>query len=173
MDKYFQKLVKEDTASAWAELKAQMPFNFSQDGSDLISELGLDPLEIDFEDDDEVEEALADVKPNTIWAEHYLEPILVINDHFAPYVVNCQSISLVENFPGSRDLTGLYLASTEWTDDVSTEAISFLAIACPRCQLKHTQGDEDAEFSPDFGGEWIDQGCLACDGTGEWTYDLL
>lgn len=99
--------------------------------------------------------------------------MLTIGDEFFPRIVDCLQISLVDRVPSLSNLTGIYEAQTTWASNVPASAISLLIIACPRCQLLFTEGDEDAEFDPEDSDEWLDEDCIACEGSGEWAYEPI
>lgn len=172
MEKYFESLVSEDTPEAWAALRAPMPWSWAPSDQEkaLFQQLDLQELEIQVSDSEQVQQQLESSADGTTFGEFYLEPVLSINGSFYPYIVNCLQITSLPkgSNPSLGNLVALYESkSAVVTDDFSP--ISYLVIVCPRCQLQFTEGDTDAEFSPE---DCVFDDCLACGGAGEWEYEL-
>jgi hypothetical protein len=171
MEDFLKQLVEEDTIEAWQALKDQMPWNFAGEDDSAVAALGFEEAEIDLEDPEEVAALLDDHEEGTVWMETYLDPGLYIGEDFMPYLVHCQQIICLPKGSKPSSATALFIAKSAKTADMQDYAISLLIVACPRCQLLYTQGDDDVDFDTDI-EDWIDQECPACEGTGEWEYEL-
>lgn len=172
LENFYSSLVDEDSPEAWAKLREQMPWNWatSEEDKKLIEQLGLEEVEIDTSDRQEINNLLKNSEEGTIFGEYFFEPFISINDDFYSYVLSSQQIFLLEkdSTPSIDELVCLYRAKTSIvTNDFSP--ISFLAVVCPRCQLRFTEGDEDLDFQPE---DCVFEDCIACDGTGEWLFEL-
>lgn len=173
MEDYFSSLVSEDTTEAWAKVKEQMPWSWapSQKDKELIEQIGLQQLEIDTSDEEEVSEVLQNSLDGTIFGEFYVEPFLSINDDFFAYVKTCLQLIPLDSAstPTLDELTSIYRSKRKLVaDDFSP--VNYMVIICPRCQLRFTEGDEDLDYSPD---DCVYEDCIACDGSGEWVFELL
>ena len=175
---YFEALVSDDTRAAWEALREQMPWSWSPSLRErqLLEELGLEQLDTDTDDANAVQELLSSAEDGTIFGEFHVEPASVIdNGNFEPYLTWClQTVSLRKgSTPSSSNLSGLFKSKMA-INDAEFSVLSYMVIVCPRCQLQFTQGDPDADFSPDdyeFEDYVLDD-CLACDGAGEWVFEL-
>jgi len=173
MENFLKILVEHDKPEAWAQIKRLMPWELADEKTQTFTTLKFEPLdEIDVEDEGEVLQLIASSIEGTIWGEFEIEPYIELGDGFIPYIVTCKEVVLLskEATPG-WSLSGLYKTQTP-SKEHAISAVSFLAISCPRCQLIFTQGDEDVEFMPDDGG-WVNEDCIACEGSGEWSYELF
>lgn len=170
MNEHLSILVKEDTAEAWEQIKSAMPWNFSAIGSEKINFSKAEQLG-DFSEEF-IEEQLAENPPGTIWAEFYDDPVLTIGEEFTPIVQMALYVCPITQVPSLSNLTAIYLSSEPWSSEMPDSAISYLLVACPRCQIIYLDGDLDQDFEAD-GDDWIDPECPACDGSGEWEYELL
>lgn len=80
---------------------------------------------------------------------------------------------MLEQVPNLSNLEVLYKSERPWVEGLPKDAISYLLIVCPRCQLIATDGDEEADFEPDEDESFVDDNCPACAGTGEWAFELF
>jgi hypothetical protein len=80
---------------------------------------------------------------------------------------------MLEQVPSLSNLEVLYQSERPWVEGLPQDAISYLLIVCPRCQLIATDGDEEADFEPDEDESFVDDNCPACAGTGEWAFELF
>ena len=172
MHEFFENFVDEDTEEAWALVKAEMPWNFASKDDKAIFALKLSYMEQMVDSNFKVDELSVNAADKTLWAESHIEPgFSVGQDGFYPYVIDCQSITVIDYVPTS--LEGIYRADAPWPEGDRASAISFLAISCIRCQLLALEGDTEAEFEPDDFDDWVEEDCPACHGEGEWVYDPL
>jgi hypothetical protein len=171
MEDYLKLLVAEDTIEAWQALQDQMPWNFAGEDDAAIAALGFEEAEVDIEDPDAIAALLDEHEEGTVWMESYLDPGLYIGEDFMPYLLHCQQIVCLTKDSKPSSASALFISNKVKTADMQDYAISLLIVACPRCQLMYTQGDEDIEFDTDV-DDWIDEDCIACNGTGEWEYEL-
>lgn len=172
MKQYLKQFVSKDSQEEWQKLKSQMPWNFSTEGSELLANFQFEELDTDLDDEAEIADLIENSEVGTIWGEFFLEPVLSIGDDFYPFVQNCQQLLLLEQVPSLSNLSGLAKSDQPWKQGIPQDAVSFLVIACPRCQLIFTDGDTDEDFNPDDEDGWIDDSCPACNGSGEWVYEL-
>lgn len=173
MRKYLRPLVTEDTPDAWAEVKGRMPWNFKSEGSEKLADLHFKVSQTDVSDAKAIEALISNSPKGTVWGEFYLDPFITPGGDFYPYVRSCQQIAVLEQVPSLSNLEFLYISETPWIDGLPRDAVSYLVIICPRCQLIATDGDEDADFEPDEDEDFVDEDCPACSGTGEWEFELF
>ena len=168
MEDFLKQLVSEDTPEAWESLRSQMPWNQAGKDDAAIAALDIDSVDIDLDDPEALSQAVSEGK---VWMEFYVDPSLTIGSGFIPYILNCQQIICLT--PDSLPLSSpeVLVAEKAKPAEIEGSAISFLVVACPRCHLMSTKGDEDIEFEPDE--DLIDSNCIACQGSGEWEYELL
>ena len=167
MEEFLTQLVAEDTPEAWNRLRAKMPWNQAGKEDFAISALGIDEVDIDPDDSDAFQQALSDGR---VWREFYIDPDLTIGSSFTPYIMNCQQIVCLS--PDSQPVfsSDIRISLKPKPANMEGSAITFLVVACPRCHLMFTKGDENIEYEPDE--DLIDPECIACHGTGEWEYEL-
>lgn len=168
MEDFLKQLVNEDTPDAWNTLRSQMPWNQAKKDDAAIAALGIGSVDIDMDDSEALKQALSEGK---VWMEFYVDPDLTIGSGFNPYILNCQQIICLSLDSLPLSSPEVLLAQESKPADIEGHAISFLVVACPRCHLMVTKGDEDIEFEPDE--DLIDSNCIACQGSGEWEYELL
>jgi hypothetical protein len=173
MKKYLKPFVTEDTPEAWAKVKGQMPWNFKTAGSEKLAGLDFSDCDIDISDAKAIDELISESPKGTIWGAFYLDPYITLGNDFYPYIRNCQQLVMLEQVPGLSSLEAIYMSKRPWSEGLPQDAISFLLIVCPRCQLIATDGDEEADFEPDEDESFVDENCPACDGTGEWDFELF
>jgi hypothetical protein len=172
MHKFLETLVMEDTPEAWDSLRKQMPWNYAGKNDAEIFALGFEDSEIDPNDADAVRQVIEDNPEGKVWMEMYLDGGLEIGDDFVPYIINCQQIVCLTKDSNPSEPSAILISQEAKPKDIDRSAISLLVVACPRCQLMFTQGDEDIEFEPD-NDDWIVEDCIACEGNGEWEYEPL
>jgi hypothetical protein len=179
MSTIFKSLVSEDSADAWQALKNGMPWTDDDLKVDWLKELDFELVDSD-EEEDPGESGLGFENLPT-YSEDYLDPVIVIADDFYPYIQTCLSISLVqgrnEEMSSSevciQTVAGdLYKSRLETSRELPFSLVSYLLVACPRCQLSFSADDESFEFDPDE-EDWIQEDCIACKGTGEWEWELI
>lgn len=170
MNEHLSILVNEDTAEDWRQIKSAMPWNFSSVESEKINFSKAEQL--DGISEDFIIEQLKSNPTGTIWAEFYVDPALSIGDEFTPISQMALEVCPISKVPSPNNLNAIYRSPEPWSSDLPDSAISFLVVFCPRCQIIHLDGDLDQDFEPDD-DEWIDPECPACDGTGEWEYELI
>lgn len=171
MKDYFKVLVAEDTVEAWVALKEEMPWRLapSNEEKKLAKQLGLQVLDVDIYNPEEIRSLLDNSPDGTIFGDFWSEPWLEIGEGYSPHVLNCQVLlPLAKDSNPSQDLTNLFRSSTAIASD-DFSAISLMVIVCPRCQLRATEGDPDNEVEPE---ECAFDDCIACGGSGEWEYEL-
>jgi hypothetical protein len=173
MQKYLKAFVAEDTAQAWAKVKDQMPWNFKTEGSERLGALEFSDSNVDISDAKAIEDLISESPKGSIWGAFYLDPFITLGNDFYPYIRNCQQIVMLEQVPGLSNLEVLYKSERPWAEGLPQDAISYLLIVCPRCQLIAMDGDEEADFEPDDDESFVDDNCPACDGTGEWDFELF
>jgi hypothetical protein len=115
---------------------------------------------------------LAESAPGTIWAEFYVHPGISLANDFYPIVLNCLQLSCLDRVPSMNSLVGLYQSDKALPGENQISPTSFLAVACPRCHLIFVDGDVEEEFEPDDEESWVESDCPACEGIGEWVYEL-
>ena len=167
MEDFLTQLVTEDTPEAWDRLRSQMPWNQAGKDDAAIAALGIDLVDIDPDDSDAFSQALADGK---VWMEFYVDPSLTIGSGFTPYIIDCHEISYLSPDSHAGFSSEIRIAEEPKPTDIDGLAIFNLVVACPRCHLMFTKGDEDIEFEPNE--DLVDSNCIACNGTGEWEYEL-
>ena len=171
MEDYFKVLVAQDTAEAWAALKQEMPWGWapSNEEKKLAKKLGLQVLDVDVYNPEEIRSLLDKSEDGTIFGEFWSEPMLEIGEGFYPHVLNCQVLlPLSKDSNPNQDLTNLFRSKTPITSD-DFSPISLMVIVCPRCQLRFTEGDPDVDLEPE---ECAYEDCISCGGSGEWEYEL-
>lgn len=173
MQNYLKAFVAEDTAEAWAKVKDQMPWNFKTEGSERLAALKFSNSNIQVSNGEAVEEAISKHPKGTIWGEFFLDPFITPGGDFYPYVRSCQQVVLLEQVPNLSNLENLYISEVPWSKGLPQDAISYLLIVCPRCQLVAMDGDVEEDFDPDEDESFIDEDCPACSGTGEWDFELF
>jgi hypothetical protein len=173
MQKYLRPFVTEDTVEAWGKVKDQMPWNFKTEGSEQLAVLQFSDCDNVVSNAEAIKELIAGSPTGTIWGAFYLDPYITLGNDFYPYIRSCQQIVMLEQVPSLSNLEVLYQSEHPWVEGLPQDAISYLLIVCPRCQLIATDGDEEADFEPDEDESFIDDNCPACDGTGEWTFELF
>lgn len=173
MQKYLKAHVDEDTAEAWAKIQDQMPWNFKTQGSEKLASLQFRDSEIDISDAKAIEELISNSPKGTVWGEFYLDPFITPGGDFYPYVRSCQQVVLLEQVPSLSNLENVYISELPWSENLPQDAISYLLIVCPRCQLIAMDGDVEEDFDPDEDESFIDEDCPACSGTGEWGFELF
>lgn len=179
MSKIFKSLVSEDSADAWQALKNRMPWTDEELKVDWLKNLDFELVDPDDSEGPNGPELVLENLPT--YSEDYLDPVIVIGDDFYPYIQTCLSITLDQ---GRDDNMGpaqvciqtvagdLYKSKLETSRELPFSLASYLLVACPRCQLSFSTDDESFEFDPDE-EDWIQQDCIACQGTGEWEWELL
>ena len=171
VNEFLEVVVSSDTPSEWAEVRNQMPWNFADPDSSKVAALNLSELDTDVNDQNAVLQKIKSSPEGTIWGEFYFDPFLTISESFDPHVLSShQLIRLSQNSIPNGDLNCLY-RSDPATDDCPEWVTSYVVVACPRCHLMFTKGDEDIYL--DLDEDWIQDDCFACDGSGEWVYELL
>lgn len=170
MNRYLEILVSSDTAGEWAKVRNQMPWNLNDPDSSKVVDLKLSELDTDVNNQDAVLHVIQSSPEGTIWGEYYFEPEININETFDPHVLNGSQI-LVLSHDSNPSVDICLYRSEPAKDDCPDWAISYLAVACPRCHLMYTKGDEDIYL--DLDDDWIQDDCIACGGSGEWVYELL
>jgi hypothetical protein len=171
MEQYFEALVAEDTVEAWAALKKEMPWRWapSNEEKKLAKQLGLQVLDVDIYNPEEIRSLLDNSPDGTIFGDFWHEPMLEIGAGFYPHLLTCQVLlPLSKESNPNQDLTNLFRSSTAITSD-DFSPISLMVIVCPRCQLRATEGDPDNEVEPE---ECAYDDCIACGGSGEWEFEL-
>ena len=171
MQEFLKTLVTEDTPEAWDSLRKQMPWNYAGKSDAEIFSLGFEDSEIDPNDADAVRQVIEDNPEGKVWMEMYLDGGLEIGEYFVPFIINCQQLVCLTKDSNPSEPSAILISQEAKPKDLDRSAISLLIVACPRCQLMFTQGDEDIEFEPD--DDWIVEDCIACEGTGEWEYEAL
>ena len=171
MENFLKQLVEEDTSEAWQALKDQMPWNFAGADDASVAALGFEEAEIDLQDAEELSALLSENEEGKVWMETYLDPGLYIGEDFMPYLLHCQLLVCLTKDSRPTSATALFVSNVAKPSEMQDSAISLLIVACPRCQLMYTKGDEEIEFDTDV-EDWIEQDCIACEGTGEWEYEL-
>lgn len=179
MSTIFRSLVSEDSPDAWKALKAGMPWADEDMKVDWLKELDFQLVEADETEDQNSSELGLENLPT--YSEDYLDPVIVLGQDFHPYIQTCLSIALVQgrndDVSSSRvciqTVAGdLYVSELETSRDLPFSLVSYLLVACPRCQVSFSTDDESFEFDPDE-EDWIQEDCIACQGTGEWEWELL
>lgn len=173
MQKYLKAHVDEDTAEAWAKIQDQMPWNFKTQGSEKLASLQFRDSKIDISDPKAIEELISNSPKGTVWGEFYLDPFITPGGDFYPYVRSCQQVVVLEQVPNLSNLENVYISELPWSENLPQDAISYLLIVCPRCQLIAMDGDVEEDFDPDEDESFIDEDCPACSGTGEWGFELF
>lgn len=173
MQEYLKAFVNEDRTEAWAKVKDQMPWNFKTEGSEQLAALGFEESGIDVSDVEAIGNIISESPKGSIWGAFYLDPYITLGDDFYPYIRSCQQIIMLEQVPALGNLEVIYKSERPWAEGLPQDAISYLLIVCPRCQLIATDGDEEADFEPDDDESFVDDNCPACDGNGEWTFELF
>jgi hypothetical protein len=171
MEEYFKAVVAEDTVEAWAALKKEMPWGWapSKEEKKLAKKLGLQVLDVDIYNPEEIRSLLDSSPDGTIFGDFWSEPMLEIGEGFSPHLLNCQVLlPLAKDSNPNQDLTNLFRSSTAIASD-DFSPISLMVIVCPRCQLRATEGDQDNEVEPE---ECAFDDCIACYGSGEWEFEL-
>ena len=172
MEQYFESLVAEDSVEAWDALKELMPWDDrgpSDEQKSLVKQLGLQVLEIDTDDPEEVQTLLVNSQEGTVFGEFWFEPFLEIGGNFYPFLLTCQIlVPLSADSKTNHDLSNLYKSSIPIAVE-NFSPISLMVIVCPRCQLRFTEGDPDIEIEPE---ECRFEDCIACGGSGEWHFEL-
>ena len=171
MEEYFEALVTEDTVEAWETLKTAMPWRRAPSSEDkkLAKKLGLQVLDVDIYNPEEIRSLLDNSADGTIFGDFWSEPMLEIGEGFYPHLLNCQVLlPLAKGSTPNQDLTNLFRSKTPITSD-DFSPISLMVIVCPRCQLRFTEGDPDVDVEPE---ECAYEDCIACGGSGEWEYEL-
>lgn len=173
MEDYFKVLVGSDSLEEWAKLKRQMPWSLalSNDERKYVELLGLEKIDIDTFDEKQVTDLIENSPDGTIFGEFIVDPGITINNDFLPYVLTCHML-----FPSRQgstfsviDLVDVYRSQNPNVVE-SFAPVTYMAIVCPRCQLKFTEGEEDLDFSPE---DCVFKDCFVCGGSGEWQFDLL
>lgn len=172
MKKYLQDFVDQDTAEAWKDFKSGMPWDSSSVALGLVSELNFEKVALDSKTPDAIEHLLSASTPGTIWAEFFVYPGISLPNDFYPMVVDCLQLSQINKLPSLNSLAELYRSDRPLKSGTSVSLTTFLAVSCPRCHLIFVDGDVEAEFEPEDDDSWINSDCPACEGTGEWVYEL-
>lgn len=179
MSKILKSLVSEDSADAWQALKTRMPWTDNDQQVGWLKELDFELVDPD--DPEDTNGSVLGLENLPTYSEDYLDPVIVIGDDFYPYIHTCLSITLVQ---GRDDNMGsaqvciqtvsgdLYKSKLETSQELPLSLVSYLLVACPRCQLSFSTADESFEFDPDE-EDWIQQDCIACQGSGEWEWELV
>lgn len=173
MHEYLESFVDEDTPGAWAKLRDQMPWNFYKEGSEKVATLKLSNSNVNVSDAGAVQELLSKSPKGTVWGEFYLDPFITPGADFYPYVRSCQQLVMLDQVPNLSSLENLYISERPWSDGIPQDAISFLLIVCPRCQLIAMDGDVEEDFEPEDDESFVDDNCPACSGSGEWEFELF
>lgn len=171
MEEYFKAVVAEDTVEAWAALKKEMPWGWgpSNEEKKIAKKLGLQVLDIDIYNPEEIRSLLENSPDGTIFGDFWSEPMLELGDGFYPHVLTCQVLlPLSKDSTPNHELTNLFRSKTPITSE-DFSPISLMVILCPRCHLSATEGDPDNEVEPE---ECVLEDCIACGGSGEWEYEL-
>ena len=175
----FKSLVSEDTTHAWQALKNRMPWTDEDLKVDWLKELDFELVDSDEAEDTNGSELGLEDLPT--YSEDYLDPVIVLGDDFYPYINTCLSVALVQGRSegvGSSEVCiqtvagDLYKSKLETSRELPFSLVSYLVVACPRCQLSVSSDDESFEFDPDE-EDWIQEDCIACQGTGEWEWELI
>jgi hypothetical protein len=179
MSSVFSHLVANDSAEAWEALKHQMPWTSDDSKYEWLKELGFALLEPDAEEYlDNTNFVLGNLP---LYSEDYLDPVIVLGEGFYPYIHTCLSMVLVrdrlEGVDSSpvliQDVSGdLYKSELSTERELPVSLVSNLLVACPRCQISFTSRHQAEEFDPDD-DDWIQDDCVACDGSGEWEFELV
>jgi hypothetical protein len=172
MKEFLNDFVPEDTAEAWEEFKSEMPWDPSNRALGSFSELNFERIEMANQSPEAIERVLAESAPGTIWAEFYVHPGISLANDFYPIVLNCLQLSCLDRVPSMNSLVGLYQSDKALPGENQISPTSFLAVACPRCHLIFVDGDVEEEFEPDDEESWVESDCPACEGIGEWVYEL-
>ena len=179
MSTIFRSLVSEDSADAWQALKTRMPWTDEVLEVDWLKELDFEYVDAEETEDQNSSELGLENLPT--YSEDYLDPVIALGQDFYPYIQTCLSIALVQ---GRNDVVSssrvciqtvagdLHVSKLETSRELPFSVVSYLLIACPRCQLSFSTDDESFEFDPDE-EDWIQEDCIACQGTGEWEWELL
>lgn len=179
MSTIFRSLVSEDSADAWKALKTKMPWTDEDLKVDWLKELDFQLVDPDEPEDTNGSEIGLEDLPT--YSEDYLDPVIVLGDDFYPYINTCLSIALVQGRHDDVDSSricvqtvagDLYVSKLETSRELPFSLVSYLVVACPRCQISFSTDDESFEFDPDE-EDWIQEDCIACQGTGEWEWELL
>ena len=171
MSNIYSSLVKSDTATEWASLKAGMPWSSQEAGAEKLVGLGIEQVDIAL-NEAAISELLDTSPAGTVWGEFVVEPFVQIGDDYSAFVMNCLTTAVLTQVPSFSSLSGISKSEKPWVEGLPTFATSWMVIACPRCHLTATDGDPDEEI--DFYDEdWIDEDCIACEGTGEWEFELF
>jgi hypothetical protein len=171
VEDYFKVLVAEDSVEAWESLKKLMPWRWgpSDEEKGLAKKLGLQVLDVDVYNPEEIRSLLDNSPDGTIFGDFWSEPMLKFGEGFYPQVLNCQVLlPLAKDSNPNQDLTNLFRSKTPNTS-VDFSPVSLMVIVCPRCQLQFTAGDPDVDVEPE---ECAFDDCIACGGSGEWEYEL-
>ncbi len=171
MEDFLKQLVEEDTSEAWQALKDQMPWNCAGADDAAVKALGFKEAEVDVYDPEAVEILIAENEEGTVWAEFDLHPYLTIGEDFAPNIMYCLELSCLTKDSKPTSANAFLISNKARPKGMQDTVISLLIVACPRCQLMFTKGDEDIEFDTNDEG-WIREDCAACGGSGEWEYEL-
>lgn len=174
MDEFFKQVVDQDTVEAWRAVRIQMPWNFADSRASEISSLNLVEVVLDEIEYDGLIREIQLTEPGTFWGEYRVDiGGLTIGESFSPYIIDCQEVTELSGAQRlGPDLTHLYRTSIPGKTIALTHAISFLAVACPRCHLNFSHGNEEVLLDGLLPDSWTDNACLACGGSGEWWYEL-
>lgn len=172
MKEFLKGFVAQDTAEAWEEFKSGMPWDPRNLALGLISELNFERIPWETTAPEFFEHLLSSSTPGTIWAESFVYPSISLPNDYYPKVVDCSQLSQINGLPSMNSLAELYRSDRPLSSGASVSLTTLLAMSCPRCHLIFVDGDVEAEFEPDDEESWIDSECPACNGTGEWVYEL-
>ncbi len=172
MKEFLKGFVAQDSAEAWEEFKSGMPWVPSDRELGLVSELNFERISMENKTPEAIEQLLSASTPGTIWAEFFVYPGISLPNDYYPMVVECLQLSQINGLPSMNSLAELYRSDRPLSSGASVSLTTLLAVSCPRCHLIFVDGDVEAEFEPDDEESWTDSECPACNGSGEWVYEL-
>ena len=137
----------------------------------MYHEFELEQLDTDPSSRAEVQKLLEESEGGTIFGEFYVSPVLAINEGYVVQITRCEEILNLQqgSTPSLSDLSVLYRSKSP-LKSTGFSTISYMSVICPRCHLLFTGGDLDIEV--DHPDNCVQDDCFACDGTGEWEFEL-
>lgn len=179
MSSIFSSIVASDSVESWAALKSQMPWTSDDLRFDWLKDLNFQLLESD--EEEYLHNVNFSLNNVPIYSEDYLNPVIVLGEGFYPHIHTCLSMVLVrdrlEGIDSSRVAVqtvggDFYLSELATEQELPFSLVSNLLVACPRCQIAFTAQYSAEAFDPDE-EDWIQEDCIACQGSGEWEFELI
>ena len=170
-DDAFEGSIPADTPEEWNRIRTNYQQEFVAQAAWTIP-LGLELVfngggEIDA-NESAVVSAFSDAPKNSLWVERYCEPSFELAPNLYGVSQTAYQLLLVTQPTLPAESNNLYQSKNSWQGSEDPPfTLTWVVMRCPRCEMLKNLDEED--FDDD---EVENPNCPACEGAGEWEFEL-